>query len=161
MKKTKITIDGPVYVGDCAQEYDNGAGIVFEDVRLGQWNVSVKRVNDKAWGPRIAKLTVRHESAERRRPTEYAGLCWIDTGQCGVFDLEYYKKNFPDDDFDNPESWYRQMCDIAGTDGSKRLWGTKDDKCVNGESGLGDGEYPCSVARDERGRIVAIEIKYI
>lgn len=161
--KRQITLRGPVFIRDPCTSLDSTAGIlaglIQEEILPGVWNATVKKTNDPDWGLRVTKLTLRHESAPRRRAIEPIGSVFIDTGQCGVYDLDYFKTHHVDDDYDNPKSWYRQICDI--TELHNGLWGTKDDQCAVSSTGLGDGEYECYAAFDHNGNIVAIEIIYL
>jgi len=93
----------------------------------------------------------------------------VDSGQAGIFDLPYYRK---DKVFENQESnflkeyrihnneegevWYGHMCDrTLGDEG----WGVYDRGVVSC-SGFGDGSYELSVAK-HKGKVVGIAINYL
>lgn len=152
-----IRLNGPVRVCDPGYEKDSKLGITLRNVLPGNYKINTFVRNAGSWGKRILSITARHEKHPGIRPEEYAGICCVDSGQCGIYDLRYFNENQPDDDFDNPESWYRRVCEMTM---SQHQWGTMDGRCAVTSSGYGDGMYECSVARDARGQIIAIKINF-
>ena len=100
---------------------------------------------------RVARLVLQNkdfselESELQEVPFEVG----VDSGQAGVFDLDYYKKNQPSYD------WYKRVCDI--TLGEQR-GGTIDGAGVVTESGWGDGGYTAFVTNKPNGETNTISI---
>lgn len=158
MKAQKtIRLGRTVRASDPGYNKNSKGGLTITGFLPGIYKVSATICKCGEWGSRVMKLTIRHESAPRRRPTELAGLCTVDSGQCGFFDRRYFNSHVDDDDYDNPESWYSKICRITTED---KRWGTLDGRCAVSESGYGDGVYDCSVARDAAGNIVAAELNF-
>lgn len=154
MKKAgKITLGEHVIVSDPSYQWDIWCNIHL-DIKPGTYDCFVEK--DKKNG-RISKLLVLHEQSEGKEDLIYESSAGVDSGQMGVFDMDYYMKNQPDDDFDNLKSWYRQICQLTLRD---KGYGTKDKKCVVSRSGYGDGTYPVYCGRDKDGFITSIMIDY-
>ena len=79
----------------------------------------------------------------------------IDSGQCGIFDANYYEEHQPDDDYGNKNSWYRRVCDLTNNAG------IIDGLGVVCASGYGDGSYDLWVAKDDDGNVVAMKVVFI
>ena len=157
MKKT-ITLTEKVIISDPCYKVGFRGQTALDNILAGVWKVNVDDINNDPWGGRIRSLTVTHKEYPRTGIKELLSYITADSGQCGIFNADYYASRQPDDNYDNPQSWYRRICDI--TLNSPR-WGTIDDAGAVTQSGFGDGMYPVYVARNEEGSIVGIRIKFL
>lgn len=157
MKQIKLN-SGKVIVTDPLYEPSNGFNATLQDILQGMWNCEVETKSIALWGKRISSLTIRHEDYPNCCVQEHETNVCVDTGQCGFFSADYYEKNQPDDDCDNPQSWYRRVCELTL---NEPKWGTIDDDGVVAASGLGDGCYDVYVKRNSSGYIVGIKLKFI
>lgn len=131
------------------------------EIKKGEYICKAVMVNAGAWGRRIAELTINHISTPKKKATTLMCCAGVDSGQCGFFDAEYYKKyhkaEYVDDDAESL-SWYRRVCDITLADKS---CGTIDKKGVVSSSGFGDGVYDCYVGHNTSGEVTAMRLKFI
>lgn len=152
MKKIgTITLERSVIVSDpCYTPYDILCNTGFE-MKPGIYNCFVD-VSE-----RVSKLMVIHEEHRKPRKMLFDGTCSVDSGQMGIFDEDYYIKNQPDDDWDNPESWYRRVCELTINNSQ---YGTIENLGVVSQSGYGDGCYPVYYAKDKNDKTYCIEILF-
>lgn len=125
------------------------------DIVPGEYDCYVERTRNGIWGERIARLIIANTEHCRRNVacTEHVDFeVGVDSGQAGIFDLQYYEKNQPN------EEWYQRICSITCSD---KECGTIDNVGVVTCSGYGDGGYDAFVKRSNNGEIVAIEIVFI
>ena len=154
----KIILGKNVIVSDPCYEVGTWCQKELSNVLPGAWGVEVKRTKS-----RITELIVRHEDYPECEISEFeSGHIAVDSGQCGFFDTDYYKEHQPDDDYNNPASWYRRICDITlDSKGWYNGWGTIDDKGVVSESGYGDGLYDLYISKNTDGEIVGMRVVFI
>ena len=154
----QITLNNKVIVTDPGLEPSSSMNVTLNYILPGKWNCAVKKKKYGACGEIIENLTIRHENHPKTKLDGFEGLISVYSGQCGFFDVDYFKKNQPDDDYDNPDSWYRKICELTM---NKPEWGTIDNMGVVSESGLGDGLYEIHSARDRSGYIVGLRLVFI
>lgn len=75
----------------------------------------------------------------------------VDSGQCGVFDYNYYEIKQETD----AKTWYSDVCNITL---SNDLGGIVDNKGLVSSSGWGDGSYDLYIATNENGEIIGIKL---
>jgi hypothetical protein len=155
----QIELNGnAVTVTDPCYEPGTWCAKTIKNILPGKWNCRAFTKKCGTWGRRIAALTIRHEDYPKGRIGHFAGVAGVDSGQCGFFDPDYFEKNQPDDDYDNPSSWYRRVCDITS---SGPEWGTIDGYGVVSSSGYGDGGYDIYTRRNRDGRVVGVMLRFI
>ena len=149
-----ITLKDKVVVSDPCYKLGLSGQLCLRGVKPGKWSCSTEKIDG-----RVSELCLRHtkhcfalidESVSRN--------IGVDSGQCGVFDFDYYAANVNDDDFDDLNSWYRRVCNKTI---EESCWGEIDGLGCVSESGWGDGCYECLVGRNEAGEIVGIRLVYI
>lgn len=137
----RVKFDGCLIISDPC--YEPGSFCQIEENCLPGWySCSVEVADIPVWGKRITKITAIYEGYKfctDRLDYELckSGRVAVDSGQMGIFDAKYYLNN-QDNDYDNPESWYRKVCDITLADDQAGLVDTRG--CVS-SSGYGDGGY--------------------
>lgn len=143
----KVRISDPCYSMDvwCAGTVNN----VLEGEYVCDAEIWTKE-DTGGWGERVARLSaIRKDSVpEYWRDSDID--VGVDSGQCGIYDLDYFKQVQPS------SKWYNKVCDTTDLRG-----GTIDDKCVVSSSGYGDGSYCCNIAFDNQNRIIGFEIVYL
>lgn len=70
----------------------------------------------------------------------------VDSGQAGIYDYDYFRKNEKQRDYNDTTSWYRRVCELKTQNTHA---GTMDSRCAVSQSGWGDGEYALSVYRKQ------------
>lgn len=117
------------------------------------------------WGERVWELTMNHESTPKKKATTFIGCCAVDSGQCGFFALDDYKKFHPEKDTEESEKWYRTACDITCNDAEHcvGLMRSLNDEIVGivSESGIGDGMYNLYAGYNNRGEITALRLRFL
>lgn len=138
-------------------------GVELIHTKKGKYHCFAYEINESGWGNRIAALRVVHEDFVNKcfnidYDNEIA-VSGVDSGQCGFFDYDYYKKHhgqyIVDDEMD--EDWYHKVCNITC---NNPCAGTIDNKAVVSESGYGDGCYAAFGAYDGE-ELIAMELCYI
>lgn len=154
-----ITLGDRVRVTDPCYSMDVWCSGTIDNVLPGEYIPTGIISDEGSWGMRVAKIRVNHVNYPKRKPNELVDFeVGVDSGQAGIFDEPYYIEHHKDRDYYNPASWYRKVCDITlGTPGI----GTVDGKGLVSSSGFGDGGYDALIARNEDGKVVAIEINYL
>lgn len=128
------------------------------DILPGEYDCTVCRSKCGAWGERNIKISIRHRESKPTPKWEDAPfVVGVDSGQAGFFDADYYAENHTDDDYNNPESWYRRVCNLTL---NEPCCGNIDRKGAVSESGWGDGSYICSFRRNSDGYIVEAKIDF-
>ena len=144
---------------------------VIENVKNGEWEAEVERLELGGYGNRIAVLKVNHVNAKLTGGFELLDFdAGVDSGQFGFFDRDFYRndeaaKDLKKYDFGyelkkddtKGEEWYRAVCDL--TLGDER-WGVLPNGAVS-SSGFGDGSYTVYGCKDESGQYVAFYVEYI
>ncbi|MBR1772645.1 MAG: hypothetical protein IJ749_01965 [Eubacterium sp.] len=87
---------------------------------------------------------------------KYIGSAGVDSGQLGIFDLDYFKTHQPDDDYENPDSWYSKVCHATIEPG----YVITDGKGVCSSTYCGDGMYPVYEIL-HNGKVVGLRANFI
>lgn len=149
-------------------------GVVLRNVLPGDYNVFVEQTNlGRFWGRRNTILLLVHHKHSKKPLVwkKYRHEVGVDSGQAGVFDKKSYKDDMSVSHIpwikkkapwkfneNNPgELWDTKMSDM--TLNSKSGWGCYGSGVVS-SSGLGDGNYPIYIARDEEKKIIGIAIVF-
>ena len=163
--RKEINIAGTITLGDRVRMTDPCYGMdvwcsgTVDNVLPGEYVPVGVISNEGSWGERVAQIRVNHVDYPMTEPTEFVDFeVGVDSGQAGIFDEPYYIDHHRDNDYDDPSSWYRKVCNITL---SSPGIGTIDGKGLVSSSGYGDGGYDAYVARNDDGKIVAIEIDYL
>ena len=121
----------------------------------GEYNCYMTIKDCGAWGKRIANVVIKKVGYSNVSPKKLVGCVGVDSGQCGIYDLDYFISKDNDKDWNNVNSWYRGVCDetLAGD----FYW---DDKCIVTSSGYGDGGYDVYVGKNDFDEIVVVKIDY-
>ena len=101
------------------------------------------------------RFEVRHQDYPDVQANELFITLFVCSGQCGVFDDEYYRKNYLDNNERNPQSWYHKVSSLTV---AKPHWGTLDGKCVNLRACSANGDFKIYVGRNQDGKVVSIRI---
>ena len=121
--------------------------------------------DEEDWGYRVAELhvvenTVYDDCMNLRDitydPEPVDCVIGVDSGQCGIFDADYYEEHQPDDDYYDLNSWYRKVCELTYNNA-----GITDGLGVACESGYGDGTYDLWVAKDDDDKVFAMKVVFI
>lgn len=140
----KIRIDGKMTISDPC--YEPGIWSALEVKVAPGWYKCFADVKDMgAWGTRICSLSaIREDYADDVESLDWTSPCsvGVDSGQMGIYDTDYFKENQPDDEWENPDSWYRRVCALTYDEEGKRFEADIIDGlgCVS-SSGYGDGNY--------------------
>ena len=154
-----IELKNEVMVSDPCYDLGTWCQGIVGGVKAGKYNAFAIITDEGSWGERVAELIVIHEDADINEITDELDFeVGVDSGQAGIFNLDYYKEHQPDDDYDNRKSWYRRVCDITCSDGD---CGTIDNEGVVSSSGYGDGGYVCYAAYNKENEIVALRVVFI
>lgn len=156
----QIKLNNTVVVSDPCYELNSCGQGVLKGVLLGFYNCEAKMVNDQFWGTRVASLEVCHECYAHPNYQLAPFTVGVDSGQAGVFDYEYYEKYHVNtlENMTTNDQWYDDVCDITL---APQPYGTTEDKGFVSSSGFGDGVYPCYIAKNNNGEIIAIRIVFI
>lgn len=161
VKIGQIQLGNSVRVSDPCYDMNVWCAGTLENILKGVYNAYVKIQDNKdGWGRRITELSVCH-SCHRFRSSkkEMVGSVGVDSGTCGIYDLEYYEEHHYDDSID--EEWYsKHVCESAFW---KKPYQSSllDGKGVMSCTGYGDGQYSVYVKKNEIGQIYQITIVYI
>lgn len=160
-----IELKEKVYVTDPCYDIDARFQAYIDNVTPGNYACFTVITDEGELGHRVAELHVvkedffsKYHNNVKEIPYDanpipiYIG---VDSGQCGIFDADYYEKHQPDDDYDNPNSWYRKVCNITDD-----FAGITDNIGVVTSSGYGNGIYPLFVVREDD-KIVAMKVVFI
>ena len=107
-----IKLGDKVRVSDPCYDVDTWCAGTLENVLPGEYQCFTQRVDMKDWGVRIANTEVRHKNYLDVEPTELQDIdVGVDSGQCGIYDLEYFIEARKDKHGD--DEWYDRVCDIT------------------------------------------------
>ena len=168
---SKIKLGNKVMVSDPCYTVPTWCQHKLNDVLPGEYSVYNKKYDTGDWGVRSSMLIAIHQDYEldNLKWKECIGaMVGVDSGQAGIFDLPYYRKdsvfdtdsefnkNFPSNIQDEEgDKWYGHMCDkTSGEEG----WGHFENGVVS-TSGYGDGSYNLYVAKVNR-KVVGICIDF-
>ncbi|KAH0792398.1 DUF4241 domain-containing protein [Histomonas meleagridis] len=145
------------------QEFFSG-NYMIQNAKKGKWLAYVVYKPYSGWGTICHQLCAIHSSVK----DEMASLKWtlkhgldVESGQAGIFDIQYYEKNEIAAKIEEPlcpdRPWYSVCCDLTLNTpyGAGVLLGG----CVS-SSGMGDGGYNCYVST-EKGEIQGVDIVFI
>ena len=164
MKKTENYL-GMIKLGElarvsdpCYDDINDMMVAINVPTKAGEYSCYAYTADFGKWGVRVSSLKIVHTDLGVVDCDEYLSFCGVDSGQLGIFDYDYFRRNCRDNDYDNKNSWYRRVCDLTMGEG-----GTIDDMGVVTPSGYGDGGYNVCVhyVSDESEDIDAIEIIFI
>lgn len=135
-----ITLGEETFLSDPCYGYNLGGNASINTL-AGEYNVFVTRSESTSrfLANRISSIMVVHKDFKnfvKMPKNDKENLyCAVDSGTCGIFDYEYYKKYHNEKDVD--DDWYdnfviNRMVDTIITD----------NKGAISSSGLGDGCYP-------------------
>ena len=165
--KRVIELHDEVMVSDPCYELGTWCQKIVKNVKSGLYNVFV--LNSDVWGGRIGALCVIHEEQARRNCSlqweEEGGTIAVDSGQCGIFSLDTYRKDnlfkiYPKFQFEadrDGDKWYAHMCDKTL---SSEQFGVYGYGAVS-SSGIGDGVYDLYTLTDDDGKVVGFLIDYL
>ena len=151
-----ITLGSQCVVSDpCYNENDTHCYKVLSNVKCGVWKSVIPIIENERGFGRVSKLVLRHEeNNERIQPNEYIGSVCVDSGTCGISELDYFKETR------NDEKWYVQnVCN--GFYMKKSQSNNVEQKYIFCCSGYGDGIYPVYVKRSNEGEITCITIDFM
>jgi hypothetical protein len=168
----KIYLGAEVMVSDPCYTVPTWCQHKLTSVLPGEYlTTAFKSDNTDGWGMRCAALVAVHkdymedELAWRTVTTADIG---VDSGKCGIFDMESYRNDSIAEEITTPDSnfhivfdgegekWYEKMCKFTLGD---QQWGSYNTGVVS-SSGIGDGSYRLLVAK-HKGRVVGIAIDYL
>jgi hypothetical protein len=167
---TTIKLGSEVVVSDPCYEIPTWCQAVIDGVLPGNYRATVLKQDEGDWGTRCSKIIAIHEDfnyESKFKWTYYPASIGVDSGQCGIFSKESYRKDdhkfdfepyvFGDDfDREDGDVWYRHMVKLTLDD---NRWGVYDSGIVS-SSGYGDGSYNLYVARKKK-KIVGFIIEFI
>lgn len=161
-----IELKEEVYITDPCYDTMTWCQKLLDNVFPGTYRCFVVVSDEGTWGHRVAELhAIKDEVWDNYQDLEdvpydlepiYSSI-GVDSGQCGIFDADYYEEHQPDDDYDNHTSWYRKVCNLTLNYNA----GTTDGLGVVSESGYGDGRYGLWVAKDDNDKIFAMKVVFI
>jgi len=165
-----ITLTEKVVVSDPCYEIPTWCQAVIDGVLPGNYNTTVLKQDEGAWGVRCSHIIAIHEDykdTDKFKWTYHPASIGVDSGQAGIFSFDSYRNDNHKFDFepyhfsDNWDSkegdlWYRHMCRQTLSD---EQWGMYDSGIVS-SSGYGDGSYILYVARKKK-KIVGFIIEFI
>lgn len=158
-----IMLDKKVYVTDPCYDTTVWCQKLLYNVLPGKYKCFVVVTDTGDWGTRVSELhVVKEEVFEKYKELEEIPYMLepldcrigVDSGQCGIFDADYYETHQPDDDYDNKESWYRRVCELTYNAD------TVDNLGVVTQSGYGDGSYSLYVAEINH-KTVAMKVVFL
>ena len=105
-----IELSDKVRVSDPCYDMDTWCAGTLENVLPGTYHCFTQRVDQGDWGVRIGNTEVRHQDYLNIEPTEKMDIdVGVDSGQCGIYDLEYFIK--AREDKHGEDKWYERVCD--------------------------------------------------
>lgn len=154
-----ITLGKEVYVTDPCYEVGTWCQFLVDNIKAGKYRCYIVSNEDD----RVVELhaineeylTKMKENIKKVRYNADYSTCYIgvDSGQCGIFDAEYYSNHQSEEDKDLSDGWYATVCSIT------EPAGTIDGAGVASVSGYGDGMYEAYTAT-ENGKIVALKMVF-
>lgn len=157
LNEGKLIATDPCYTPD-------SSGNCEVEVKKGEYHAKAKYGKVGDWGERVVELTINHASTPKKKATTKIGMCAVDSGQCGFFELEDYIKFHPNGETAESEAWYNRACKITLND-KRHNCGmmTSGGKYVGAmsESGLGDGYYELYAGYNSKGEVTALRLRFI
>ena len=160
-----IELNSEVKITDPCYSNDTWCSYKLDNVKSGQYNTRVEYYNE-FYGVRVAELIAIHEDYD----IDSEDVNWevvkdadigVDSGQCGIFDANYYKQQKEQDEIwgkqNKEEPFYNKCCSC--TDGEAK-YSEIDNKGVVSCTGFGDGSYNLYTIKINN-EIVAIKVVFI
>lgn len=155
---------GRMKISDPCYDLDTHMGAVIPALN-GRWNAYIEHSQSGFGGNRPGKIMVRHESYNYVAENQFTLANFevgVDSGQAGFWDASYDTSQRSVDDSEVEEDWtenskalYWQICNLTGgTEAGVLSFG------VFSSSGDGDGGYPCYIAKDKDGFLIAAYIDF-
>lgn len=105
-----IELNNKVRISDPCYDIDTWCAGTLENVLEGKYNCYMQRVDCCDWGIRVASIEVKHKDYLHIEPDEVQNIdVGVDSGQAGIYDLDYFIKNREDKNGD--DTWYCRVCD--------------------------------------------------
>lgn len=167
--KRVIELHDEVIVTDPCYEVGTWCQQKVKNVKEGIYDVFVLNSELEGWGGRIGAICAIHSEQANINCSlqweEHGGTIGVDSGQCGIFSLDSYRKDNlfkinPKFQFDaerDGDKWYAHMCDKTLSDDS---WGVYGYGAVS-SSGIGDGAYDLYTLTDDDGKVVGFLIDFL
>jgi len=168
----KIYLGSEVMVSDPCYSVPTWCQHKLTDVLPGEYLTTAFKSDDTGgWGMRCAALVAVHKDYledELSWRTVTTADIGVDSGQCGIFDMESYRNDSIAEEITTPDSnfhivfdgegekWYEKMCKFTLGD---QQWGSYNTGVVS-SSGCGDGSYRLLVAK-HKGKVIGIAIDYL
>lgn len=148
-------MSGWIAVGDpCYSREADRPDLVFQKPCVsGTWTAQVLIGDaESPWGQRVNFLIAT--CGEGKFSTRRSGVLLVDSGQMSIFDSVAR----PDDpgDYMGP-SFYHECCEAHGEEYASIALGAG----VVSSSGYGDGVYNVYLARNEKGLVVGVKVRFI
>jgi len=176
----KINLGKSVIVTDPSYNTETWCQAKVDNVKEGEYISHCEIVDTDGWGKRCSLLIASHSSynVNNLNWEVYPKEIGVDSGQAGIFDMAYYRKDGLDievpkvgydgqpfdrlDEIMKPENegddFYLKMCKFTL---SEKKWGGFENGVVC-QSGYGDGGYVLYVAREEySGKIIGFCIDFM
>ena len=176
----KINLGKSVIVTDPSYNTETWCQAKVDNVKEGEYISHCEIVDTDGWGKRCSLLIASHSSynVNNLNWEVYPEEIGVDSGQAGIFDMAYYRKDGLDievpkvgydgqpfdrlDEIMKPENegddFYLKMCKFTL---SEKKWGGFENGVVC-QSGYGDGGYILYVAREEySGKIIGMCIDFM
>ncbi len=155
---------GKLVISDPCYTLDTWCMAVVNDVENGTYIIYAEESDG-----RISEIEVLNQKEPCGSPwAEISNDIGVDSGQCGIFDFDHYRKDtdypmasqFEADGYNDKgdgEHWYSHCCDVTlGEDGVGSVVGG-----AVASSGYGDGCYTAYVMRNEEGQVIGVKIVFI
>ena len=139
----------------------------------GTWEYEIVTSNEGIWGERVNKIRVLHKdyknSYTSNNITHNNNIIYddigVDSGQCGFFDAETYKKEYGKNphggEYNNKSTFYGKCCALTSNENDPTQVGGSLPFGVVSSSGYGDGGYDCLVSFNTDGKAVAAILTFI
>ena len=106
-----ITLNDKVRISDPCYGPDTWCAGTLENVLPGKYHCFSQTADEGFFGKRIASIEVRHENYLNYFSDEVTEIeVGVDSGQAGIYDLDYFIENRKNKGKDNDE-WYERVCD--------------------------------------------------
>ena len=161
----KVRFDnGKIVVSDPGYDLDTIWNRKLE-VKKGEYTAHITYGDFKDWGERVSEIYINHSTTPKKKATTRIGRCAVDSGQCGFFEFEDFKKFHPEHENNvNAEAWYWRACEITDKKENHRSGLMESLGKIVGvlsESGFGDGCYWLYAGYNNRGEITALRLRFI
>ena len=156
----KIEIGNAVRVSDPCYDLGVWCAGTIEGMLPGKYNCFVVMSDEKEWGHRVSYIEIRHENYLTKKAGKLIPITvGVDSGQCGIYDLEYFEKIKADKTADG--EWYDKVCLNTCSKDKEYKGCILDNKCLVSQSGYGDGSYRCYIGENANQKVVSVRVKYI